>query len=289
MKTANCDLKVSVIIPAFNEYDKISSCLRSLSRQNYKKIEVILVDDCSNDETASIAKKTGTFLKLDLKIIQLNKHQERGIARNSGAKKSTGNYLFFVDVDMKLGKNVIVECISLAQKNHDIKGIIIPEKSFGKGFWAECRMMEKQCYIGDERIEAARFLEKKAFWKIGGWDAKMISGEDWDLTRRIRSRFKIGRIKSVLYHNEQHLTLWKAIKKKFYYGLVSHTYLEKNPLNLPAIIFLILRPSFIKNWKMIISDPLHGMGMLFLKAMELFAGGVGYFVSKLPNLSRVFP
>ncbi len=283
MKGANNNFSVSVVIPAFNEQDKIKSCLESLSRQKYKKTETILVDDCSRDNTVLIAKKIGNFLKLTLKIIQLNKHQERGVARNIGAKSAVGNYLLFIDADMQLGKNVITECIELVQGNSNIKAAIIPEESKGEGFWAECRRLEKKCYLGDDRIEAARFFERKAFWKIGGWDEKMISGEDWDLTRRIKSFYRIGRINSFIVHNEYNLTLYKAIKKKFYYAYVSGIYLRKNRLNLSAIIFFVFRPSFIRNWKLILSDPLYGIGMLFLKTMELSAGGAGYLVSKLLN------
>src|SRR3989344_5031703 len=231
MKTANINFKISVVIPVFNEVNKIESCLKSLSNQSYKNIEVILIDDCSNDQTVSVAEKTGVSLGLNLKIIQLGKHQERGTARNIGAKKSTGDYLLFIDADMKLDKNVIDECRGFIKKS-DIKALIIPEESIGEGFWAKCRQLEKKCYLGDDRIEAARFFEKKAFWNVGGWDEKMVSGEDWALTRRIRSKYRIGRIESSIYHNEYKLTLWRAIKKKFYYASVSGIYLENNPLSI---------------------------------------------------------
>lgn len=284
MKTANDHLKISVVIPAFNEADKIGNCLKSLAEQSYKRIETILIDDCSNDKTALIAREINTSLMLNLQIIQLSSRKERGVARNIGAKKSTCDYLLFIDADMILGKNVISECMKIAQKKYNIKAIIIPEKAFGEGFWAKCRKLEKRCYLGDDRIEAARFFNKNAFWSVGGWDEKMISGEDWDLTRRIRSKYKVGRIKSFIKHNENKLTLWKAIKKKFYYGSVSGIYLEKNPLSILSIVFFIFRPAYLRNWKLLASNPAHGIGMLLLKAIEMFAGGIGYLYSKL--LSR---
>jgi len=283
MKTANINFKISVVIPVFNEVNKIESCLKSLSNQSYKNIEVILIDDCSNDQTVSVAEKTGVSLGLNLKIIQLGKHQERGTARNIGAKKSTGDYLLFIDADMKLDKNVIDECRGFIKKS-DIKALIIPEESIGEGFWAKCRQLEKKCYLGDDRIEAARFFEKKAFWNVGGWDEKMVSGEDWDLTRRIRSKYRIGRIESSIYHNEYKLTLWRAIKKKFYYASVSGIYLENNPLSILSLFFFVFRPAYLRNWKLVVSDPVHAVGMVFLKTIELFAGVGGYLFSKLSSL-----
>ena len=287
MRTANNKHKISIIIPSFNEENNIKNCLKSLSMHK-KNIEIILVDDCSSDKTIQIAQKIGILLKLNLKIIQLTKHRERGTARNIGAKHSNGDYLFFIDSDMKLGNNVISECIRFIGDDNDVKALIIPEQSVGEGFWAKCKGLEKKCYLGDNRIEAARFFEKKAFWNVGGWDSRMISGEDWDLTRRIRSKYKIGRIKSRLYHNEFKLTLWRAVKKKFYYASVSGIYLGKNPLSILGLIFFIFRPAFIRNWKLIASDPIHGAGMFFLKLMELFAGVAGYLFSKLPNHPQVF-
>lgn len=281
MKTANRNFNISIVIAAFNEEEKIIPCFKSLAEQRFENIKVILVDDCSSDKTLLIAKQVGARLGLDLKIIKLDKHQERSIARNIGARKSVGNYLIFIDVDMKLSKNVITECVRLIQRSPNIKAVIIPEESFGKGFWAKCRKLEKLCYIGDDRVEAARFFEKTAFWKVGGWNNKMISGEDWDLTGRIRSKYKIGRIPSKIYHNEYQLTLWKVIKKKFYYASVSGIYLEKNPLTILGLVFFIFRPAYVRNWKLIISDPIHGIGMFFLKGVELIAGFLGFIYSKL--------
>ncbi|MDO8657104.1 MAG: glycosyltransferase family 2 protein [Candidatus Levybacteria bacterium] len=281
MKDTNHNIRISVIIPAFNEYHKIGTCLKSLSEQNYRTIEVILVDDCSNDNTVLIAREKGLLLGLNLKIIQLTKRQERGIARNRGAKESIGDYLLFVDTDMIISKNVITECVRLILQNDDIKAVIIPEESIGEGFWAQCRHLEKLCYTGDNRVEAARFFEKKAFWKAGAWDNKMISGEDWDLTRRMRARYQVSRIKPLIYHNEYKLTLWEAIKKKFYYASVSGIYLEKNPLSILTLIFFVLRPAYLRNWRLIILDPIHGLGMFILKTAEITAGLLGFLYSKL--------
>lgn len=281
MKTTNYNFRISIIIAAFNESKKIADCLKSLSEQSYQNIEVILVDDCSSDQTVLIAQEAGLKFGLNLKIIQLNKHQERGVARNTGAKESTGAYMFFIDADMKLSKGVAVKCFKLVQKDSDIKAVIIPEKSFGEGFWARCRRLEKLCYIGDDRMEAARLFEKKAFWKVGGWDNKMISGEDWDLTRRIRAKYKIGRISSIIYHHEYQLTLWKAIKKKFYYASVSGIYLERNPLTILGLVFFIFRPAYLRNWKLILFNPIYGMGMFLLKGAEIIAGFFGFIYSRL--------
>lgn len=274
-KAISC-AKVSVIIATFNEEKNIDKCLKSLMDQSYKRIEIILVDDCSQDKTVNIAEKLNKQNKLNMRILALNKHNERGVIRNLGAKVSKGQYLFFLDADMALSPDVISECVSTIKSLPDsFKALIIPEESIGEGFWTKCRILEKRCYVGDNYIEAARFFHKGSFWKVNGWDKTMISGEDWDLTRRIKKHYKVGRISSLIYHNEHKLSLLNAARKKFYYASKSLSYLKKNPANIRNIILFIIRPAYLRNWKLLFSDPLHSLGMLILKSTEFIAGLAG--------------
>lgn len=286
MKTATAKkVSVSIVVPAFNEERAIGDCLTSIANQKYQSTEVILIDDFSTDKTGLLAVQIAKELKINLKVIKNKQHRERGYSRNLGAKTAKGQYLLFIDADMKLDKGVVSECIQIVSESPNVGAIIIPEESYGEGFWSNCRRLEKRCYLGDDRIEAARFINKKIFWEVGGWNSKMISGEDWDLTRRIRSSYEVERIKSFIYHNEYHLTLWKAMKKKYYYASVSGIYLEKNPITIFTVIFFIFRPSFVKNWRLLLSNPIYGVGMVILKIMELLAGSGGYLFSKLPSRS----
>lgn len=274
---------VSIIIPMFNEENNIINCLNSLAKQTYKNIEIILVDDFSSDNTVSRSNNVAKNLHLKLIIISQKTHHERGITRNVGAKAAKGKWLLFLDADMFIDKNVIEECIGKIGSS-ELKAIIIPEESYGKGFWTECRKLEKRCYLKDDAIEAARFFNKEIFWKIGGWDEKMISGEDWDLTRRVREKWEIGRISSKIFHNEGNLTIWKVARKKFYYASESGRYLKKYPLKFKDLIFFIIRPAYIKNWRILIADPIHLTGLIVLKSIELLSGAAGFLYSKLPSL-----
>ena len=166
MNSARVEPKmVSVIIPSYNEAKNISRCLNSIFRQSYKNIEVILVDDASTDNTVSIAQGNTTNFKKTLKVISQKNHQERGVTRNAGAKIAKGKYLLFIDADMELNENVVSECLKKIDSDSQVKAVIIPEQSKGEGFWAKCRILEKRCYLGDNRIEAARFFETQSFWK----------------------------------------------------------------------------------------------------------------------------
>lgn len=266
---------VSIIIPTFNEVKNIERCITSVSKQSYKSCEVVLVDDASSDQTVSKANNISRKLQVKLRIKSFNVHQERGVVRNVGAKLAKGEYLFFIDADMELSSEVLKECVNQMKVSRDVKAIIVREESKGTGYWAQCRILEKKCYFGDDDIEAARFFDTQIFWKVGGWDQKMISGEDWDLTRRVREKFSVGRVNTPIYHNEGRVNPYISSKKKYYYMLNSKPYLTKNPLKLSRLLKFGIRPAYIRNWRLFLGDPIHGFGLLILKSMEFTAGFIG--------------
>lgn len=272
---------VSVIIPAYNEEKNIGRCIASIAGQTYflkhqKRIEVVVVNDCSVDQTAAVVKNAGTRVGLKVRVINLKNHQERGVTRNIGAKAAGGYCLLFLDADMEMDKRVVEDCLNaINNKKENCKGVIIPEESVGEGFWSKCRVLEKRCYVGNDTIEAVRFFDADAFWDVGGWDQAMISGEDWDLTRRLREKYKVGRIKSLIFHHEGKLTLVYTAKKKYYYGTYSLIYWKKNLSNTQDVISLVIRSAFLRNWKLLMLDPFHAVGMLFLKGVEFSAGILG--------------
>src|SRR3989344_7410236 len=130
---------ISVVVPTKNSEGFLEQCLRTIKEQTYKNLEIIVVDNNSTDKTKEIAKK---YTKLIF-----NKGPERSTQRNYGASKARGDYLLFIDSDMELTKNVVKDCIRRIQ-NTDIGGLIIPEESFGKGFWARCKTLERSFYVG---------------------------------------------------------------------------------------------------------------------------------------------
>ena len=94
----NSEFAISIIIPFFNTGNKIIECLNSLNKQDIKEnIELIFVNDFSNDNTLQIIKSYG--LKKKFKIISLKKNFGPSGARNEGIKEAKGSYIFFQDAD----------------------------------------------------------------------------------------------------------------------------------------------------------------------------------------------
>ena len=86
--------KVSVIIPAFNKYNCTRKTLISIINQTYKEIEIIVIDDGSNDDTYKLKYEFKNSIKY-----YYTENIGASAARNLGIQKSTGDYLSFIDCD----------------------------------------------------------------------------------------------------------------------------------------------------------------------------------------------
>lgn len=268
---------VSVIVTTKNEEINIENFCKSVIEQSYKNIELIVVDNNSTDKTKVLA------LKYTDKVY--NQGPERSSQRNYAIKMAKGSYFLFLDADMILNKNVISECVDSVLKEPELKAIIIPEISKGDNFWAKCKALERHFYYLDtevNQIEAARFICKKAFESIGGYDNNLIGGEDWDLSERIYAKYPLRKkIKSYIIHNEGNLSLIKLMKKKFYYIDTASIYLEKNKISIfgPKTVYFI-RPVFYKYYKEWFKNLPLSIGTIFMLSCELFAGSMGYLATK---------
>jgi glycosyltransferase involved in cell wall biosynthesis len=265
---------VSVIITTRNEAKTLERLLLSIASQTYSNIEIIVVDNNSQDKTKRIASQYTKFI--------FNKGPERSAQRNFGAKKAKGSYYLMLDADMVLEKHVLSDCVNLVTEQPAYKAVIIPEKSVGIGFWAQAKALERQCYVGDDTIEAARFFEKRAFQEAGGYDEVITGPEDWDLPQKIKKSHPIGRIKSAIIHHEGHLTLAKLARKKFYYGKKVAPYIAKHPVSTTTqqLVYL-LRPAFYKHWKLLLQHPGYFLGMLCILGIEQCAGFIGYLYGRI--------
>lgn len=116
---------VSVIIAVYNAENYLEACIESLCKQSYSALEIILVDDGSNDSSVSICDK---WVKKDLRI-KLVRQKNAGVsfARNRGIAIATGTYIAFLDSDDWIEPNFIEELV----KNHQQDQIAVV------GYWAD--------------------------------------------------------------------------------------------------------------------------------------------------------
>ncbi len=90
-----------MVIPAFDAEATLGSCLDSLRKQTLKPFQIILVDDCSTDRTASIASEAG------IEILSFSGRGGPAIARNAGAERAEGDIILFLDADVVVPADLI--------------------------------------------------------------------------------------------------------------------------------------------------------------------------------------
>lgn len=176
---------VSCVIAAYNEQNHLAECLESLDQQTYRPVEVIVVDDGSNDATPQIAIEAG------VKLIRQD-HLGAGSARNNGSRAARGDILVFVDADMVMSPvfidRLIAPMLSGAARATFTKEIRVAN---GDRLWARAHMLGRGLPLDShfredfpDRWENLRAVWKADFDKVRGFD-ETGHGEDLTLGRKL--------------------------------------------------------------------------------------------------------
>lgn len=107
---------VSIIVPVYNNGTTLDSCIQSIMHQSYKKIEIILIDDGSVDDSGS---KCDAYAKSDKRIkVVHQKNNGVSFSRNFGTAISLGKYIFYCDADDVISSDCIEKLYSNAEKDN---------------------------------------------------------------------------------------------------------------------------------------------------------------------------
>lgn len=109
-------MKTSVIIPNWNGKDLLRECLNSLTKQTYREVEIIVVDNGSTDQSLEYVKNN--FPKV--KIVQLDKNYGFAKAINEGVKLSKAKYVVFLNNDTKVDKDWLKSLVECAEKYPEV-------------------------------------------------------------------------------------------------------------------------------------------------------------------------
>ena len=249
---------ISVIVPCFNSGKTIKRTISSIKKQTWINKEIIVVNDGSTDKfTLDTIKE----LKKN-KIIKLINQNNYGLAaaRNKGVKKSSGNYIFFLDADDWIEPEALQNMYNQLLKNKDCGYIFTDICLEGErsGFLEKEYNFFEQLFLN--QIPYSIFISKKNFINNGFYDENMKLGyEDWELNVRLASNNLIGkRLPLPLFHYDvkksgmllsksvkNHVKIWKEIKtkNKNLYSIkslyLSWSLWRKKPSSYPLFIFFI--------------------------------------------------
>lgn len=179
-------MKISIIIPTFNEEKYLPKLLKSIQKQSFKDFEVIISDANSTDKTPSIAEK------FNFKLIKGGLPAK---GRNNGAKHAKGKYLLFLDSDTIISKKFLEKLLFNFEKEKaniasvGINPIKTPRNKKKYDFYSILfdfinfylkTMSKVRPFSGGYCI----FIKKKLHNEINGFDEKLRIGEDFDYVLR---------------------------------------------------------------------------------------------------------
>lgn len=218
---------VSVVITCYNDAEFIEEAVQSILNQTHPNIEIILVDDGSDEKTKNVLTKlTPTVSKL---ITQTNKGQSAG--RNTGIAAANGEFILVLDSDDYFENSFIEKALKIIIENpeielvtcdafiHEVSGAILNYSSNGGDIKT---FIQYSAALGNSMF-------RKNSWKVtGGYDEDMRKGwEDWEFFIRLLTKGgKAYVIQEPLFHyrrrvhsttsraNKNKYELWKYIYKK---------------------------------------------------------------------------
>jgi glycosyltransferase involved in cell wall biosynthesis len=205
---------ISVVVPAYNAARTLGACLHALSRQSvpHSEYEVIVVDDGSTDETASVAEAAGA------RVVRIP-HGGPASARNAGVAAAVGEMVLFTDADCEPAANWIAEMVRpFADPDvMGVKGAYLTRQREVIARLAQCEFEER--YARLERLPFIDFVDSysaafrvQALRQIGGYDSAFPdpNNEDVDLSYRLsRAGCKlVFNRRALVYHC--HRTRWGA-------------------------------------------------------------------------------
>jgi glycosyltransferase involved in cell wall biosynthesis len=225
------------VIPTKNEENDIRDCLESISRQQFKDLEVIVVDGDSADRTRQVAEE------LRAKVILERPTMSPANARNIGARAAKGDILLFVDADNVLPENHVKMVLKAFKQGVD--AVCTYTKAYKPNRIAKCFFQERAATY-PQANDASKMIpnawRKAVFLDLGGYNPELGYGEDKELNKRALKKGvkKVFCRDIVIYHKEP--STWSRIYKEGrWWGRTLPSYIKtdfkRGTLILIAVLF----------------------------------------------------
>lgn len=209
-------LQISIVIPAFNEERLLAQTLAEINRARVAftaagfTSELIVCDNNSTDRTAEIARAAGATVVFE-PINQI------GRARNRGAAAAAGDWLLFIDADSHPSPELFTDVAATIQSGRYLAGgcVIRLAGNHRAAQWLTCawNWVSRQ-----RRLLAGSFIfvEAVAFREVGGFSNEFFTGEELDLSLRLRALGRKTGRKMIILH--RHPLLTSDRKMRLYSG-----------------------------------------------------------------------
>lgn len=161
-------MKLSIIIPVYNQEELIIKCLNSIPEK--KDIEIIVVNDESSDKTSNNVIKYMSENNKKIKLINSKENRGAGISRNIGLEEATGEYIMFLDSDDYIITDNFEKVFNMLDSSDIIyygletnnKSILMPRSSNKEQLCGTVKIIRRD-FIGNTRYPDMRFAEDYYF------------------------------------------------------------------------------------------------------------------------------
>lgn len=190
---------ISVIVPAYNREKTIQDSLKSVLNQSYQNYEIIVVDDCSVDNTKE---KILELQDSRIQYYRMKKNSGAGGARNEGIRRAKGDYIAFHDSDDVMRTDKLASDLQFLEDNaydvvysqlerFDINGASIGIQPVN---CHNCDSIEDtyRYFLWEGRIWTQTLFAKRSCFDEIMFDETMRCNEDWEISLRLAQRYRIG-------------------------------------------------------------------------------------------------
>jgi len=263
---------VSVIVPTKNSARFLSTCLESITSQSYPLIELIVVDNGSTDATRVIAHRYTDNV--------YTWGPERSAQVNYGVERAKGRYVYKVDSDFVLERDVVAQCVSAATAG-GFDAIVVHNSPDSRVSWiATIRKFEVDMYKYDLTHSSARFVDREVYQAIGGFDPRITAGEDYDFQNKLnRGGYRTGFVAAEAIHLGEPTRFWRHMRKYYDYGRDFVHYQAANRRESGKQLTLA-RVAYIRQWRRFTRHPVLGMAFIMYSLCKFACGGAGFLVGK---------
>lgn len=193
----------SVVIPSYNRAHLIEKTLMSVFEQSYKFYEIIVVDNCSTDNTIEVLQPYVQSGRI--RLIKNEVNLERSVSRNNGMKAAKGDFLTLLDSDDLMHKDNLHDAAAFIRENPDIKffhNLFHLVNENGEVIYTprvrDNKTAVKSISYGNFLGCIGVFLAREVYQQYHFDENPVVIGsEDWDLWIRIISRYPVGRISKI--------------------------------------------------------------------------------------------
>ena len=180
--------RVSVIVPAHDEARFVGACIASIraTRWPADALEVIVIDNRSQDDTAEAAARAGAAVIRD-------QSTSIGAVRNVGLQAARHEYLAYVDADCTVPPTWLASAVRLLESDLSVGAVGGPCIAPAEGSWVERALAPVRLSWSGSRVAdslaTSSFVARTALLReLGGFNEKLASGEDSEMSARLRQR-----------------------------------------------------------------------------------------------------